>query len=199
MPLGTQKFVRLVRRVVVQPDQSVEVTDLLDMPWWKATFLPARGTAPRSDASPREQPAQRVRWSERMGPLEPLAGGYRLEIRDGAVVELLDAPRELREGSRKRKESHVLPVDTLYPWLATLHEQDGTELMDVIVAMWSDRERQTNEGTYSDREAEAPIEFALHLQRNRHLMVGSQKLNVLDVQQDLTGPRTRLSVRRIGG
>jgi hypothetical protein len=192
--------VRLARRVTVNAQRQFVIVELVDQPWFRAIVTAPSGDRPNTDQSPRDQDPRTMRWLRgRTSAVEALRGGYRVETRSGELLELLDAPRELQEGLRPVWQASVQRVDVLYPYVASLREQGGAVIKDVAVALFSPDETHGETGSYENLGGQASIEHAADLRRNRNLVLGTEKLNIISATTYISGPRVELSLRRPGG
>ncbi len=192
---------RITRLVTIGSEQVATVTAAVG-PWRPARFAPPTATAPADDASPRGQAATTLEYVEGWLALGPLDPGDRVERRRGAIaLEVVRAARAVftRSGAVDGWAVDVLPVAELYPVTASLQEQGGAIVRAALTcAIWSDSTRREPTGEYHDRLGEAPVEFAAELAvANRQLVLGSQKLRITSAEVDVTGPRVRLSLRRV--
>lgn len=198
-----QRF-RVTRRVAVSAGMDIIITDANEAYFAAALTEPTDNPSDAS-APPREDPPHILRYPDSFqGPAgAALRAGDRVDEWGsvGTLWELLRNPRPLRNGRAVEGwQVPVMPVTTLYPFVATLHEQGGTQVaVGVRVAVWGGDDRQESAGTYEDMDGEAPVEHTALAGANRHLMVGAHKLRIIETVTDYKAPRVRLRLRRPGG
>lgn len=200
----TGRRVRLITDPVGSP--VLEAQDVLpaDASPFPCSLTPPRSSGAGDDGSPRARPALTLRWV--VGFRAPsgalLRAGERVKVGLG-TYELLTAPRPVRAGRRATAaEASVQDIGVLWPFEADVTKQDGTLLAsNLLLAVWGGRDSNRPEGTYEDREGDAPIDAAEVLSGQNVMITlnDGQKLRVISAVVDTVGPRVLLNLRRAGG
>ena len=198
-------FAQVTRQVVVAPDRTFAVVDSNGVTFMVGMSTPSRYSS--SDASPRELDPFILRWrSGLLGLGNQPRAGWRFHLTNpinpsdhthDVTFELLSDPQEIKFGNSPwGTEVPAQVVTTLYPYEATLKEQDGTAVSPVGVALWSNREDHENTGTYESFSGEAPIEFHSELGDNRRLDIGGERYRLTSSIVDVEGPRVKFEAIR---
>ncbi len=200
-------FAKVTRSVIVATDRTFAVVDSDGAEFMVNVSRPSQHSG--SDGSPRELDPFLIRWSGGVMGLSSQGpkAGYRLYLTNplhpgdymthDVTYELLADPQEIRFGNNPwgaEVPAHLVPI--LYPYQATLKEQDGTEVSPVEVALWSNREDHQNTGTYESFSGEAPIEFHSELGDNRRLDIGGDRYRITSSIVDVEGPRVKFEAIR---
>jgi hypothetical protein len=195
---------RVVRRVSVGDDLLVTVdTDVGD--WLPAEFVTPTDEQPTDSDSPRGAvPPTLIRYAHGFKSLAgdaPLSAGARVERRGGGEYELLASSRHVLRGTLlEGYEAPALPLDVIYPASATVQALGGAVVANSVpIAVWGGTDRREDAGQYEDLSGEAPVEYAVDLVTNHHLLVGGRKLRIIESVIDYVGPRVKLELRRPGG
>lgn len=162
----------------------------------QATRQPPEGAgqAPRGIA-----PRLLLRWANT--PLEAvpqLHTGERLEVDDHGLVELLEEPVGLRSAGRVvARQAHAMTIDDLYPLVVDVVEQGGGLVRGgVRCAVWQPEDSDQLRGTFTDYDAEAPVEHDDVLTTNRALRLpDATTLKLGSHIVDSRPPRVRMRVR----
>lgn len=188
----------VTRRVNIEPGAAPVVVEAPGEPSFDIGVFPPAEALPSEESSPRTFPSYRVRWAEgyRGLPGAPLRAGDRV-LADEVGLELLVAPRALREGRRVVGwEAIAQDVSVLYPFTAVLHAQGGAVLAPSMpCAVWGGSDRRETTGEYEDRSAETPIEFEPLLNTNTYILLGTTKLRFVSAVTDRLAPRVTLTLR----
>lgn len=195
-------IVATVVRSVSRADRVVVVATPTAPPFFVSLVPPT--SSKESDGSPRSLPPYKMRYRAGVLGGPSMGAGWRVALNrplgrpyENAVYELLAAPKEFRSGAvTDGIEAVVAPMSILYPYIATLHEQNGSLIGTTIpVALWDDRESQQSTGTYEDFSGEAPGEFAGQLKGNRYILIGTTRYRILTELIDYEGPRVKFTAR----
>lgn len=194
------------RTRIITGSSALQVQDvaLAAAPAFPCSLTPPRDQPSGDDESPRAAPTHTLRWVTgfRAPSGAALRAGERISVGE-VTYELLTASRPVRAGRViAGAEAPVQDVRVLWPLAADFTEQNGAVFVaGAIVAVWGGTDSNRPEGTYEDREGEAPIEHATVLGRDNVILrlVDGQKLRVTSAVVDVIGPRVRLTLRRAGG
>lgn len=192
---------RITRRVVVESDADITVTDALGAWFGVQRIRTGREPASLDAGSPRRQRTDLIRY--RGGALAPPGGplraGDRVEL-ESSVFELVGAPRQIKLGRILMGfEAPVLPVERLYPFVGQLQEQGGVLVTaDVRFSAFSVDEAHLTTGTYEDFDAETGLEHYSEAKINRQLVSGSKIFKITSAEVDTVGGFVKMTVRKSG-
>jgi len=185
-----------VRRVLRLDDLSpVECED----EWFLAEL---QGPTSRQTKRPeaRRGPSSTLRFKR--GQLWPddykLKAAERVQVKN-SVWELLEDPRPVVVGTHTVGwEVRVMDVDELYPRIALVEGLGDTEIGAVSLDLFSPDQDHRETGTYTNYEADAPIEHRDVLERNRQIRLGDQVFKITSAVVDLDVPHLRIGLRKAG-
>jgi len=152
-----------------------------------------------SEESPRFGPVWIIGWPKGYKGLpEAIGPGWRVEIAEWGIYELLSLPRQLREHNFQEGYTALAELVTrLYPIEATLYEKGSAipddEGQDIILAMWDEKDQQERASRYDNMDAECPIEFSVEV--NHQIVINDRIWNVVDVRTNWVGPRQQFTLR----
>jgi hypothetical protein len=175
--------------------------EVIDSPAFSAELFSPAAEASSGEGSPRDLPQYTLKWGvAHYGPRNgPVQAGERFIFKN-VIYEATEVPEDLNLNDRKDgTQVTCMPIKALYPYIVDITEKGGDPVLQagIRLAMWTVSEASSRSDEYEDFEGEAPIDTLL--KRNRVVVAGVHRYNVMTVRVERRVPHIVFTARRAGG